>query len=192
MFHATSSTGTHLQLKLPGNDGAFHWLTGSGSVDISSQAISNLSNRWSHWVFQVDHITGKSKVFRDGVLTLSNEGVSRPFGADVNDFVSDQIILGKSSGLGKLMKSRISENLESPERISASFENQRPDGTSYISYGQVAGPPSSLLNSGLRVSPIKTFPILSKLSQAILHTQQLVYQLAFLLMPALARLVGFH
>ena len=141
LIHASSSLGAHMQIRLPGNDGAFHWLTGSGSLDDASLAVTGINNQWTHWVFQVDLLSEKSKVFRDGTLVLTQNGISKPFGASAGSFRIGSTQSNEQWWTGKIDEVRLSNYLESAGRISTSFSNQQPGSTSFATPGTVVGPP---------------------------------------------------
>ena len=141
LFHVSSPLGSHMEVLLPGNDGALHWLTGSGSLDDASVPLSEYNNQWVHWVLQIDLLSGRSKVFRNGVYDLNQSGFNQPFGASIESLRIGSRTDGTQHWIGKIDEFKITNYLESPQKIAASYANQRPDGPSFMSIGTVKGPP---------------------------------------------------
>ena len=141
LFHSTSPLGDHLQLQLPASDGAFHWFTGSGSLDETTSAITGFNNNWTYWVFQVDHLSGISKVFKDGDLYASQSGVSQPFGYPVEKFRIGSTTSSEEWWKGMIDEVRITTELESAQKIKSFYNNQKPDAPSFFTFGSVTGPP---------------------------------------------------
>ena len=142
LLHASSAVGTHMKIQLPAEDGALHWMTGSGgSVHDTAHPLSSFNDQWIYWTIQLDLLSGKSSIYQDGNLVLTQTGISLPFGASVEAFRIGSETNGAFPWEGMIDEVRISTNLEEPERIKASYHNQKPDGSDYLSMGKVKGPP---------------------------------------------------
>jgi hypothetical protein len=168
LFHAHSGLGTHLQVQLPSASGNLEFFTGSGNLDTNSFDYTSQSaiNRWDHWVLQSDLDSGLSKIFFNGNLANEYFGITRPFGSSVDSFRIGSKRDGTEAWRGMIDEVRISDKIESPQKIAASYANQRPDGPNFLSLGHVSGPPIILSSQNLQAfvgkdfsSIIERFPI---------------------------------
>ncbi|NDH01477.1 MAG: hypothetical protein EBY43_10490, partial [Opitutae bacterium] len=158
LLHASSAVGTHMKIQLPAEDGALHWMTGSGgSVHDTAHPLSSFNDQWIYWTVQLDLLSGKSAFYQDGNLVFTQSGLSLPFGASVEAFRIGSETNGAFPWEGMIDEIRISTNLEEPERIKASYQNQKPDSSDYLSVGQVKGPPVILSATKLQSFVGKTF-----------------------------------
>ena len=159
LFHAHSSLGTHLQVQLPSATGNLEFFTGSGNLDSNSFDYTSQSaiDRWDYWVLQSDLDSGLSKIFFNGNLANEYFGITRPFGSSVDSFRIGSKRDGTEAWRGMIDEVRISDEVESPQKIGASYANQRPDGSNFISIGQVNGPPIILSSENLQAFVGKDF-----------------------------------
>ena len=128
VIHASSATGTHMQIQLPAEDGALHWMTGSGrSLHDTAYPLPSFKNKWIYWTIQLDLLSGKSSIYQDGNLVFTQPGISLPFGTSVEAFRIGSETNGAFPWEGIIDEVRISTNLEKSERIKASYQNQKPD-----------------------------------------------------------------
>ena len=168
LFHAHSGLGTHLQVQLPSAVGNLEFFTGSGNLDTNSFDYTSQSaiNRWDYWVLQSDLDSGLSKIFFNGNLATEYFGITRPFGSSVDSFRIGSKRDGTEAWRGMIDEVRISDKIESTQKIAASYANQRPDGPNFLSPGYVSGPPIILSSQNLQAfvgkdfsSMIERFPI---------------------------------
>ena len=66
---------------------------------------------------------------------------------------------GSEAWRGLIDEVRISASIESPQKIAASYANQRPDGSGFLSLGNVSGPPIILSSENLQAFVGKDFSV---------------------------------
>ncbi|MEL0099907.1 MAG: DUF2341 domain-containing protein, partial [Opitutae bacterium] len=159
LFHAHSSLGTHFLVQLPSAEGNIKLFTGSGSLDSISYdySINTDISVWNYWVLQADLNSGLSRIYLNGNLATEYFGVSRPFGYSVDSFRLGAQRDGSESWVGLVDEVRMSTQIETAPKIAASYANQKPDSTGFITFGSVSGPPIILSSEKLQAFVDKDF-----------------------------------
>ena len=139
---SSSLLGSHLEIRMPGEDGRIHWMTGSGFLQDNAIDLSSVQNlqEWNYWTFQVDLKREVSRVFQNGNLLQENSGSNVIFGGNVDSF---SIGTGHSQDFwkGSLDELRISTTIFSADYVLNSFKSQGPNRPNYLNFGDVNGPP---------------------------------------------------
>ncbi|MDX1349824.1 MAG: LamG domain-containing protein, partial [Putridiphycobacter sp.] len=115
-----------LNIHFPWSNSRMYWDAGAGSgydrIDKAATA-NEISNNWNHWAFTKQQSTGEMKIYKNGVLWHSGNGLTRTIGT-VNKFRIGTSGNGSFDYAGKIDEFQI-WNAELPAATIANWMNQK-------------------------------------------------------------------